>query len=310
MKQPLVIIAGPTASGKTAAAVELAVRVGGEIISADSMQIYRGLDIGTAKPTEEEKRGIPHHLLDVAEPEEPFSVADFAALARQAIGAAAARGALPILAGGTGLYLRAVADHLDFSQGEWNPAIRENLKRRAEEEGNEALHRELEKIDPASAARIHPNDQKRMIRALEVVQVTGMTMTEYQKQAAERPSPYRTLWVGLLWDREILYERINRRVDQMLSDEWIEEVRRMYPRMRQTARQSIGYKELEQYLQGECTLEEAAEEIKRATRRYAKRQMTFFRADKRIKWIDATKKTAAQVADEIERLPEFREMIQ
>lgn len=302
MKQPLLMIAGPTASGKTAVAVELALRHGGEVVSADSMQVYRGMDIGTAKPTKEEMKGIPHHLLDVAEPEQPFSVADYTALANKAIGDIAARGHLPILAGGTGLYLRAVTDYLDFSEGNSDDSLRAELQKTAQEQGIGILYEQLAQIDPQSAERIHPNDGKRIIRALEVYRVTGITMTEHQKKAASRPSPYDTFRVGLAYDRQKLYDRINRRVTRMLEMGLTEEAAGLMDRMQGTSFQSIGYKEMEQYLKGEASLQEAAEQIRRATRRYAKRQMTFFRADPRIVWIDATDKTAPQVADEIDGL--------
>ncbi|MDY4976285.1 MAG: tRNA (adenosine(37)-N6)-dimethylallyltransferase MiaA [Clostridia bacterium] len=302
MKQPLLMIAGPTASGKTAVAVELALRHGGEVVSADSMQVYRGMDIGTAKPTKEEMKGIPHHLLDVAEPEQPFSVADYTALANKAIGDIAARGHLPILAGGTGLYLRAVTDYLDFSEGNSDDSLRAELQKTAQEQGIGILYEQLAQIDPQSAERIHPNDEKRIIRALEVYRVTGITMTEHQKKAASRPSPYDTFRVGLAYDRQKLYDRINRRVTRMLEMGLTEEAIELMDRMQGTSFQSIGYKEMEQYLKGEASLQEAAEQIRRATRRYAKRQMTFFRADPRIVWIDATDKTAPQVVDEIDGL--------
>lgn len=302
MKQPLLMIAGPTASGKTAVAVELALRHGGEVVSADSMQVYRGMDIGTAKPTKEEMKGIPHHLLDVAEPEQPFSVADYTALANKAIGDIAARGHLPILAGGTGLYLRAVTDYLDFSEGNSDDSLRAELQKTAQEQGIGILYEQLAQIDPQSAERIHPNDGKRIIRALEVYRVTGITMTEHQKKAASRPSPYDTFRVGLAYDRQKLYDRINRRVTRMLEMGLAEEATGLMDRMQGTSFQSIGYKEMEQYLKGEASLQEAAEQIRRATRRYAKRQMTFFRADPRIVWIDATDKTTPQVADEIDGL--------
>ncbi len=308
MKQPLLMIAGPTASGKTAVAVELAVRHGGEVVSADSMQIYRYMDIGTAKPTREEMRGIPHHLLDVAEPNENFSVADYAKLAVSAIGDIADRGKLPILAGGTGLYLKAVTDHMDFSEGQSDEKFRESLQKRAEKEGSQVLHSELNIVDPESAQRIHPNDEKRIIRALEVFHVTGITMTEHQKKAVSRPSPYTTLRIGLMYDREKLYERINRRVDKMLEQGLEQEVASLLETMKGTSFQSIGYKEMEQYFKGTMTLSEAADEIRQASRRYAKRQMTFFRADPRIIWVDATDHTATEVADKIEALQEFHEL--
>ncbi len=309
MKQPLLMIAGPTASGKTAVAVELALRHGGEVVSADSMQIYRGMDIGTAKPTQEEMRGVPHHLLDVTQPNENFSVAEYASKAEIAIKEIAGRGNLPILAGGTGLYLRAVTEHLDFSEGQSDEKFRESLQKRAEKEGSQVLHSELNTIDPESALRIHPNDEKRIIRALEVFHVTGITMTEHQKKAASRPSPYATFRVGLMVDREKLYERINRRVDKMFEQGLEGEVASLLETMQGTSFQSIGYKEMEQYFKGNMTLQEAADQIRQASRRYAKRQMTFFRADPRIVWVDATDRTTAEVADEIDTLQGFQQLM-
>ncbi len=308
MKQPLLMIAGPTASGKTGVAVELAIRYKGEVVSADSMQIYRGMDIGTAKPTKEEMRGISHHLLDVVEPDENFSVADYAALARTSIEEIGKRGNLPILAGGTGLYLRAVTENLDFSEGHSDEVYREKLQKRAEKEGTEGIYSELKYIDPESAERIHPNDAKRLIRAMEVYHVTGITMTEHQRRAASKPSPYNTLKIGLWYEREKLYERINRRVDKMLEQGLEQEVSCLLNRMNGTSFQSIGYKELELYFQGRMSLEEAAEEIRQASRRYAKRQMTFFRADSNILWVDVTDLSTKEAADKIEALQEFKEL--
>lgn len=308
MKQPLLVIAGPTASGKTGVAVELAVRYRGEVVSADSMQIYRGMDIGTAKPTREEMRGIPHYLLDVAEPDENFSVADYALLARTAIEEIGNRGKLPIIAGGTGLYLRAVTENLDFSEGQSDEKYREKLQKRAEKEGTEGIYSELNNVDPESAERIHPNDVKRLIRAMEVYHVTGITMTEHQRRAASRPSPYDTLKIGLYYDREKLYERINRRVDKMLEEGLEQEVSSLLTRMNGTSFQSIGYKEMELYFQERMSLEEAAEAIRQASRRYAKRQMTFFRADPKIIWVDVTDLSVKEAADKIEALQEFKEL--
>ncbi len=284
-----VAVVGPTASGKSRLAVELALRLGGEVISADSMQIYRGMSVGTAKPTREEMRGVPHHLIDILDPAETFSVADFQQRAGACIREIASRGRLPVLAGGTGLYLRALLRNTQFAESRSDPGLREELYRLAEEQGPQALWETLRMADPQAAARIHPHNVVRVVRAIEIHRLTGKTMTEQNALSHREPSPYRACWVGLCFsDRAVLYERIGRRVDEMLENGLVEEARALLSHpCAATAAQAIGYKELAPYLRGECTLEQAAEEIKRETRRYAKRQMTWFRREPEIHWLEA-----------------------
>ncbi len=286
----LPIVAGPTASGKTGLAVELALRMNGEVVSADSMQVYDTLQIGTARPTPEEMRGVPHHLLGFLPLTEKYSVARYAADARRAIADIRQRGRLPILCGGTGLYIDAVADNLQFvGEGE-DPTLRESLLRRAEEEGIEPLLEELRAVDPETAQRLHPSNRGRIIRALELYHTTGMTMSEQFRFSRSVPPPFEARWIVLdSRDRAVLYDRINRRVDGMLESGLLEEARRaLAAPTAPTALQAIGYKELAPYFQGDLPLSQAVENLKRATRRYAKRQLTWFRrrADARFLYID------------------------
>lgn len=275
---PLPIVAGPTASGKTALAVCLAQRFGGEVVSADSMQIYSSLCIGTARPQEEELHGIPHHLLGFQPLDKPYSVARYVEDAHAVIAGIAQRGALPILCGGTGLYIQSLAENLVFAEEPEDTSCREELRRRIEQEGGAALLEELRRVDPQTAGRLHENDHGRIIRALEVYRTTGRTMAQQQAYSRTQPSPYNP-WLLLLdcRDRQVLYDRIDRRAEEMLEKGLPEEAARVMELPGSaTALQAIGYKELEPYLRGECTLEEAAERLKRGTRRYAKRQLSWF----------------------------------
>lgn len=286
----LLAVCGPTASGKTKLAVRLAQRYGGEVVSCDSMQVYRGMDIGTAKPDGTERGGVPHHLIDVADPNESFSVADYVRLARAAIEEIDARGKLPVLAGGTGLYMNAVIDHVDFAGEKSDLRLREELRALAGEKGGEALLALLRPLDPETAARLHPNDRNRIVRAIELCRATGKTMAELNAASRAAPSPYRLCMIGLCCqNRALLYDRINKRVDRMLGQGLADEVRRLLASgadAGSTAMQAIGYKELAAYLRGEESLAEAAETIKRETRRYAKRQLTWFRREPRVRWLD------------------------
>ncbi len=286
-KIPLLVITGPTASGKTALAVELAKAFDGEVVSADSMQLYEGMDIATAKPTLEEMQGIPHHLIGILKPQQPFSVADYAGIANQTIREIVSRQKLPILAGGTGLYIQAVVDGIRFSEEDKEDGLRRELERRAKEEGAEVLLRELAQVDPEYAEKLHPNNKIRVIRALEIYLKTGITMTEHQKNSRLAPSPYRACMIGLNYrDREVLYERINRRVDRMVESGLLEEARKICAQKDlKTAYQAIGYKELEGYFEGQISLAHALDTLKQESRRYAKRQLTWFRRDERIRWI-------------------------
>ena len=275
-------IVGPTASGKSALAEALAVRLGGEIVSCDSMQIYRGMDIGTAKPTVGDRAKVPYHLIDVVEPDAPFSAVDYAAAAEAAIADILSRGRVPILCGGTGLYLDVLLRGMPESP-EGDPALREELAREAALHGNTYLHEQLAAVDPVSAAATHPGNLRRVIRALEIFRATGIPKSEWDRRSREMPTRYRAAVIGLVFkNRELLYRRIEQRVDRMLEEGLLAETRRLLAagvfEASKTAAAAIGYKELLPYLAGECTLEEAVEQLKIATRRYAKRQITWFSA--------------------------------
>ncbi|WP_312693088.1 tRNA (adenosine(37)-N6)-dimethylallyltransferase MiaA [Caproiciproducens sp.] len=284
---PVVAVVGPTASGKSRLAVEIALNKNGEVISADSMQIYKGMDIGTAKPTEEEMCGVPHHLINFAELSRPFSVADYVSLASGCVSELSARGKLPVLAGGTGLYIRSLLQNIQFTENDKDEALRKELAQKAENQGVQALVEELRGFDPESAERIHPNNIGRMIRAIEIYRTTGITMTEQLNRSRQTPSPYDACVIGLDFkDRQKLYKRINLRVDSMMRAGLLAEAEEVLGRPgSQTALQAIGYKELLPYFRSECTLEDAVESIRRESRRYAKRQLTWFRRDGNIIWI-------------------------
>ena len=277
----IVCVVGPTASGKTWLAVELAKLRGGEVVSADSMQIYRRMDIGTAKPTPEEMQGVPHHMIDVADPEEDFSVARYVDMAARCVEDILDRGKLPILAGGTGLYVDSLLSGRTFAAFDGDSPLRAQLEERFAREGGEPLLRELALADPESAARLHPNDAKRVIRALEVFLTTGKTITQHNRETLALPPRYRALTLSLDFQRrEDMWARIDRRVDQMMERGLEEEVRALLrsgvPK-RCTAMQAIGYKELAAAVSGEGSLEEAAAQVKLRSRQYAKRQRTWFR---------------------------------
>ena len=288
MENRLICICGPTASGKTALSVALAKQLHTEIISADSMQIYRGLDIGTAKPTAEERQGVPHHLLDVCAPGEAFSVARYVELADAAAQDILSRRMVPVVAGGTGLYMDALIECSTFSGDETDLSVREKYQRMAAEQGNEAVHACLAKVDPEGAERLHPNNLKRVIRALEVYEQTGMTIDAFNR-LHKRPAPkYAALKIGVCpSERQTLYDRIDRRVDQMLADGLLEETKHLLDRgaLTGTAAQAIGYKELLGYLQGEAPLEDCVALLKQRSRNYAKRQLTWLKRDDNIRWI-------------------------
>ena len=288
MENRLICICGPTASGKTALSVALAKQLHTEIISADSMQIYRGMDIGTAKPTAEERQGVPHHLLDVCAPCVAFSVARYVELADAAAQDILSRGMVPVVAGGTGLYMDALIECSTFSGDETDLSVREKYQRMAAEQGNEAVHACLAKVDPEGAERLHPNNLKRVIRALEVYEQTGMTIDAFNR-LHKRPAPkYAALKIGVCpSERQTLYDRIDRRVDQMLADGLLEETKHLLDRgaLTGTAAQAIGYKELLGYLQGEAPLEDCVALLKQRSRNYAKRQLTWLKRDDNIHWI-------------------------
>ena len=288
MKQKLICIAGPTASGKTALSIALAKLLDTEIISSDSMQLYRGMDIGTAKPDMAERDGIVHHMFDVAEAGETFSVARYQQMADACAQEILSRGRIPIVCGGTGLYLDALIDGSTFSGDETNLEAREKYNAIAREQGAHALHEMLRKVDPESAERIHENNVKRVVRALEVYEQTGMTIGEMNARN-KRPEPkYDAILFALCpTERQTLYDRIDRRVDQMVELGLLEEARRLLEqgRLIGTAGQAIGYKELVPYLQGQATLSDCLDTLKRASRNYAKRQLTWLRRDGRVNWI-------------------------
>ena len=294
-KNPKILaVVGPTASGKTALSVALARRLDGEIVSCDSMQIYRGMDVGTAKPTESERGGVPHHLLDVTDPTEPFSVNDYVEAANAAVGEILSRGKLPIFCGGTGLYLDAfLRGGLPETPGA-DPALRAQLTALAAARGGAYLHAELATVDPESAAAIHENNTRRVVRALEIYRLTGVPKSEWDRRSNTLPARYNAAVIGLSFDsRSLLYERIDRRVDNMLANGLVAECRALWESgifdRSPTAAAAIGYKELLPYLRGECDLAAAAEEIKTATRRYAKRQLTWFSAKPYVTRLPADK---------------------
>lgn len=287
MKKKVIAIIGPTAVGKTKMSIELAKALDGEIISGDSMQIYRGMDIGTAKVTEEEMQGIPHYLIDIKDPLEEFSVAEFQGRAANLIDEISGKGKTPIIAGGTGLYIQSILYNYNFSVAESNPEYRLFLEKRIETEGIDGVYNELRMIDPESCDRIHPNNVRRVIRALEVYHETGLTMTEYL-QEQEYEAPYDHQIIGLTMERSLLYERINKRVDMMVNQGLIKEVKALYETGIKDCQsiQAIGYKELYDYFNGKVSKEEAIELLKRNSRRYAKRQLTWFRNKMDVEWFD------------------------
>ena len=289
MPPKILVIVGPTASGKTRMAVELAQRHNGEVISADSMQIYRTMDIGTAKPTKEEMGGIPHHMIDVADPDEDFSVARYVEMAAQCVDDVLARGKLPIVAGGTGLYIDSLLSGRTFAPFSPDSALRGELERELEEKGGQAMLEALAQVDPEAAQRLHPNDHKRIIRALEVYRSTGKTITQHNRETQAIPPRYDALTIGLAFqDRQAMWRRIDQRVDEMVAAGLEDEVRRLLtsgisPKC--TAMQAIGYKEFTQALSGEMTWQEAADVVKLRSRQYAKRQLTWFGRNPNTRWV-------------------------
>jgi len=287
-KQPLLVLIGPTAVGKTRMSLDIAKAWNAEIISGDSMQVYRGMDIGTAKISKEEQEGIPHHLIDICEPDESFSAADFQTEAKRKIEQIAERGKLPFIVGGTGLYVESVCYEYQFASNGSDEAFRQEQEQFALENGSEALHLKLAQTDPQAAQRLHPNDLRRVIRALEVYHMTGQTFTE-QQEGQKKESPYELCIIGLTMDRVKLYRRIEQRIDLMMEQGLVDEVRQLLERdmpPQAVAMQGLGYKEIADYLQGNCSLEAAVERLKRDTRRFAKRQLSWFRHMKDIHWID------------------------
>ncbi len=299
MKEELIVLCGPTASGKSAVALALCELLGAELVSCDSMQLYRGMDIGTAKPTADERSRVPHHLIDALQPDENCSAARYRELALPIIRSLFEVGKQPVLCGGTGLYIDALTKPLGFSV-EGDPAIRASFEREAERpEGKQRLHARLREIDPDSAERLHENDVRRVIRALEVHALTGVTLTEQMARDAVRVGDYPAWLYALDWPRDVLYARIDARVDAMIEQGLIGEVENLLQTGLSrdgTAMQAIGYKEIAAALSGEISMKHAVDQIKQATRNYAKRQLTWFRRDKRVTWIPAEGCSADEIA--------------
>ena len=286
MKIPLIVVAGPTASGKTKLGVALAKHFDGEVVSADSMQIYRTMDVATAKPMPDEMEGIPHHLIDFLPPEESFSLAQYVTLAEKAIADIRSRGKIPVIVGGTGLYIHTLIDHISLSESGEDPDLRAELAALAAEKGNGYLLEMLRELDPVTAENLHENNLPRVIRAIEVTKTTGVPFSQHIARSREKESPYAPCIIGLTCrDRQKLYDRIGLRVDLMLENGLLAEAEEAFRTEQKTAAQAIGCKELFPYFRGEKTLEECVEHLKQSTRRYAKRQLTWFRRDERIHWI-------------------------
>lgn len=304
MKKPLIILTGPTAAGKTKLSIALAKAIHGEIISADSMQVYRYMDIGSAKIRPEEMEGVPHYLVDILEPTEAFNVVQFQEMATQAIRQIYANGHIPILTGGTGFYIQAVLYDIQFETTPVNTAFRQELQLAAKKNGAQYLHNQLQKVDPRSASEIHANNVKRVVRALEYFHQTGQPISEHNEKERTRESPYNFAYFVLNDERGHLYEKIDRRVDDMMKCGLLEEVqslkRRGYTR-EMVSMQGLGYKELLAYLEGECSLEEAVRMIKRDTRHFAKRQLTWFRRERDVIWIeqDTLQYDTGQILDKV-----------
>lgn len=291
-KPKVIVICGPTASGKTALSIELAKKINGEIVSCDSMQIYKDMDIGTAKPTIEEMQGIKHYMLDFVSPDERYSVADYKKQAKQAIREIIEKGKVPIVVGGTGLYVDSLIYEIEYQDIEFDEKYRKQLEERSEKEGLEVLYNEAKKIDPEAITKISQNDKKRILRILEIYNATGKNKTEQEKESRKNEVEFDYKVYAISWDREKLYDRINQRVDIMIDQGLIEEVQKIYSKYNKfpTAMQGLGYKEVLEYLEGKCNKQEMIDKIKQETRRYAKRQLTWFRKNKQTIWLDGQEK--------------------
>lgn len=292
MKKPLVVLTGPTAVGKTKLSISLAKALNGEIISADSMQVYKYMDIGSAKITEKEMDGVPHHLIDVLSPFEEFHIVRFQELAKKAMEDIYNRGKTPVFVGGTGFYIQAITKDIDFTEGEEDKKYREELSRLATEKGNEFLHEMLREVDKKSAEEIHANNVKRVIRALEFYKENGFPISQHNEEQKQNETPYNLVYFVLNAPRELLYERIDRRVDEMMESGLVEEVQKLKDmgcRREMTSMQGLGYKEILSFLDGEIPLDEAVRILKRDTRHFAKRQLTWFRRESDVIWVDKDK---------------------
>ncbi len=305
-REKLVVLIGPTAVGKTKLSIELAKKLNAEIISGDSMQVYKEMDIGTAKISNAEMEGVPHHLINIKEPDEDFSVAEFQQLVRNLITEITSRGKLPMIVGGTGLYIQSVIYDYKFSESPSDDNYRKSLEQMALTEGIEVVHNLLKQVDPQSADNIHPNNVRRVIRALEVYHSSGKTATE-TKEKQEGELIYDTALIGLTMDRNILYERINFRVDEMMNMGLLREVTTLYERGLKDCQsiQAIGYKEIYQYLDGKSSLEESIEQLKQNSRRYAKRQLTWFRNKMDVQWFDMTGAQSSMLDEKINEILKY-----
>lgn len=302
MKRPLIVIGGPTACGKTGFSIQLAKEIGGEIISTDSMQVYRYMDIGTAKVTPEEAGGVPHYLIDELDPDEEYNVMLFQQKAKAYMEEIWARGKVPILVGGTGFYINALLYDNDFTETENDTSYREACYKLAREQGPEVLYKRLKEIDPAYAESIHANNVKRVTRALEYHYLTGQKFSEHNAEQKEKDTPYDAAVIILTMDREKLYERIELRIDQMMEQGLLEEVKGLLDRGYApdlVSMQGIGYKEFVPYFNGECTLDEAVTQLKTNTRRFAKRQLTWFRRQIDGLWVDLSKATGEEAMEDV-----------
>ncbi len=314
MKQPLIILTGPTAVGKTKLSLALAKAVNGEIISADSMQVYKRMTIGTAKILPEEMQGVPHHLIDILEPDRDFNVVLFAGLAKQAMEDCWSRGKIPILTGGTGFYIQAVLYDIDFTENDDDKSYREELERVALEQGAEVLHERLRQIDAKAAEEIHPNNVKRVIRALEFYEKSGgQKISEHNEEQKQKKSPYNFAYFVLNDDRKTVYERIDRRVELMLAQGLVAEVQSLLEEgisPDSVSMQGLGYKEIVAYLKGECTLEEAEYILKRDTRHFAKRQITWFKREEEVLWLNRPEFDGSEekILEEMLKIIEKKEM--
>lgn len=305
LKKPLIILTGPTAVGKTDLSIQLAKAVNGEIISADSMQVYKEMNIGSAKIQPEEMKGVPHYLVDEIEPEEEFNVVRFQTMAKNAMKTIYQKGKIPVIVGGTGFYIQALLYDIDFTDTTEDFDYRRELEQLAQEKGNEFLHEMLRKVDPKAAQEIHENNRKRVIRALEYYRDTGKQISKHNEQQRQNESPYQFAYFVLNRDRRELYRRIDQRVDQMMKQGLLEEVKRLKERgctSNMVSMKGLGYKELLDYLNGMNSLEEAVRIIKRDTRHFAKRQLTWFKREKEVDWIELDGKTEQQVLEEIQMI--------
>ena len=304
MKRPLIVIGGPTACGKTAVSVKLAKELNTEIISADSMQVYKYMDIGTAKVTEEEKEGVKHYLIDELMPDEEFSIAVFQKLAKKYMDKIYSENKVPIIAGGTGFYINSLVYDTEFTDTETNNALRERLFKQAEEYGADYVHSILEKVDPEAAQAIHPNNIKRVIRAIEFFEQTGTKISDHNKEEKQKDTPYNVAFIILTMDRQKLYERINARVDKMVEEGVVEEAKRLIDMGygdNLVSMKAIGYKEFFPYFKGEKSLDECIYDLKINTRHFAKRQLTWFKGQTDGLWLDITNLTMEEIICEIKK---------